>query len=148
MAMFKEGDRVQYCGPDGRAYPEKGTVLSVKTVKGDVLLTVQMDGGKRRSDSPEDLWEEAWNSSNPVVANALGAARAANAVFVGDAVRALERNLLEMERVNKEYFHLKARDRRVKDEVDRIVVAKATPDERKRLDALRRAIFAASMFDD
>lgn len=121
MAMSKEGDRVQYCGPDGR---------------------------KRRSDSPEDLWEESWNSSNPVVANALGAARAANAVFVGDAVRALERNLLEMERVNKEYFHLRARDRRVKDEVDRIVVAKATPDERKRLDALRRKIFAASMFND
>lgn len=65
MAMFRKGDRVQYYGPDGRAYPEQGTVLSVKTVKG---------------------------------------------------------------------------------EVDRLAAAKAMPDERKRLDALRREIFAASRF--
>lgn len=147
MAMFRKGDRVQYYGPDGRAYPEQGTVLSVKTVKGEVLLTVQMDGGKRRSDSPEDLWEKAWNSSNPVVANALGVARAVNADFI-DVRRELERNLLEMERIAKEYGHLAARDRKVKSEVDRLAAAKAMPDERKRLDALRREIFAASRFRD
>lgn len=146
MAMFKKGDRVQYYGPERRIYRKCGTVFRVDIIKGEPFLTVDMDNGEEWG-ADEGSWEKAYNSSNPVVANALESARAVNADFTG-VRRELERNLLEMERIAKEYGHLATRDRKIKADVDRLTAAKASPDERKALDALRREIFAASRFRD
>lgn len=138
MARFKKGDRVRYYGRRG------GKVASVDMVKGLPFVTVDLDDGEEWG-APEKDWSLAFNSSNQTVANAVEAVRAVNADYY-DVKKNLEQMLLEMERIDKEYWHLSTRDKKVKDAVDRLTANGTTPEERRVLDGLRKRIFAASRF--
>lgn len=144
MARFKKGDRVRYYGPERKLYRRSGKVVGVDMVKGSPFVTVDLDDGEEWG-APEKDWSIAFNSSNPAVANAVEAARAVNADFY-DVKRGLEKQLLEMERVHKEYWHLHSRAKKVMQAVELMVASGTTSDERRVLDGLRRQIFMVSPF--